>query len=168
MSHSYVMNNVGDKPITHRSALAMGRIRLGGAYEAVATRTLPKGDAMLLAEVAGVMGSKRTSDLLPLCHPMGLDQVALAVELDEGARAAVVYAEAITQGRTGVEMEALMAVQVALLTLWDLAKPVESALLIEGVRLLRKSGGKSGLWLHPEGLPRLPERFAHLQEGDRG
>ena len=168
MGSNYFMNDVGGKPITHRSALAMGRIRLGSAYEHVAARSLPKGDALTLAEVAGVMGAKRTSDLLPLCHPIGLDQVALAVVLDGPQRSAVVYAEAITQGRTGVEMEALTAVQVALLTIWDLAKPLDSALAIEGVRLLRKSGGKSGLWLHPEGIPPLPERFAHLQGAPRG
>jgi len=161
MHGQYFMNDVGDKPITRRSALATGRIRLGpAAYARVAERSLPKGDALTLAEVAGVLGAKRTSDLLPLCHPLGLDQVALAFELDAAAEAVVVYCEARTQGRTGVEMEALTGVQVALLTIWDLAKPIDSALAIDGVRLLRKAGGKSGLWLHPDGLPPLPERFA--------
>jgi cyclic pyranopterin phosphate synthase len=166
MHGRFFMNDVGEKPITRRSALATGRIRLGpDAYPRVAERTLPKGDALTLAEVAGVLGAKRTSDLLPLCHPLGLDHVALAFELDPAAQAVVAYCEASTQGRTGVEMEALTGVQVALLTIWDLAKPIDSALAIDGVRLLRKVGGKSGRWLHPEGLPTLPGRFAERDEG---
>lgn len=165
MPSQYFMNDVGDKPITHRTALATGRIRLGSAFSRVAARTLPKGDALTLAEVAGVLGAKRTSDLLPLCHPLGLDHVALAFELDSAAQAVVAYCEASTHGRTGVEMEALTGVQVALLTIWDLAKPINSALAIDGVRLLRKAGGKSGLWLHPDGLPLLPGRLSARDEG---
>lgn len=160
------MNDVGDKPITRRRALAMGRIRLGEvAYAHVAARTLPKGDALTLAEIAGVMGAKQTSNLLPLCHPLPLDQVRVACELNQALHAVDVYCEAITSHRTGVEMEALTGVQVALLTIWDLSKPIDSALRIEAVRLIAKEGGKGGPWVHPDGLAGVPERFDRPQGG---
>lgn len=157
MSSRFSMFDVGDKPVTRRRAVATGRIRLGPvAFPLVRDRALPKGDALVLAEVAGVLAAKRTVDLIPLCHPIGLDRVRLAFVCDEDHHAVEVYAEAANSARTGVEMEALTAVSVALLTIWDLSKPVEPALEIEGVRLLTKEGGKSGTWLHPDGLPPLP------------
>jgi cyclic pyranopterin monophosphate synthase len=161
MSSQFSMFDVGDKPVTRRRALATGRIRLGPvAFALVRDRALPKGDAITLAEVAGVLAAKKTVELIPLCHPIGLDRVRLAFSFDEGASAVDVFCEAANSARTGVEMEALTAVSIALLTIWDLAKPIEAALEIEGVRLLMKEGGKSGAWVHPDGLPQLPERFA--------
>jgi cyclic pyranopterin phosphate synthase len=157
----YAMNDVGMKPITARAALATGRIAVGAAaFAPLAARALPKGDALTLAEIAGVMGAKRTSDLLPLCHPLPLERVTLAFTLDPDAYAVHAFCEARTHARTGVEMEALTGVSVALLTVWDLTKPLEPALAIGGVRLLAKDGGKSGAWRHPDGLPALPARFA--------
>jgi cyclic pyranopterin monophosphate synthase len=161
MSSQFSMFDVGDKPITRRRALATGRIRLGPvAFALVRDRALPKGDAITLAEVAGVLAAKKTVELIPLCHPIGLDRVRLAFSFDEAASAVDVFCEAANSARTGVEMEALTAVSIALLTIWDLSKPIEAALEIEGVRLLMKEGGKSGTWVHPDGLPRLPEPFA--------
>jgi cyclic pyranopterin monophosphate synthase len=157
---TFTMVDVGDKEITRRRALAGGRIALGrAAFELVRDRRLPKGDALLLAEVAGVLAAKKTAELIPLCHPLPLDQVALGFTLDEGAAAVDAFCLVATSGRTGVEMEALAGVSMALLTIWDLAKPIEAALTIEDVRLLRKEGGTSGSWSHPAGLPPLPERF---------
>jgi cyclic pyranopterin monophosphate synthase len=157
---AFTMVDVGDKEVTRRRALAGGRIVLGGAaFALVRDRCLPKGDALVLAEVAGVLAAKKTAELIPLCHPLGLDQVALAFELDGESAAVEAFCEVATSGRTGVEMEALAGVTVALLTIWDLAKPIEASLAIDRVRLLRKEGGKSGSWTHPAGLPPLPERF---------
>jgi cyclic pyranopterin monophosphate synthase len=165
MTSHFSMFDIGDKPITRRRALATGRIRLGPvAFALVRDRALPKGDALIMAEIAGVLAAKRTVDLLPLCHPIGLDRVSLAFVLDEEAAAVVVYCEATNSGRTGVEMEALTGASVALLTIWDLAKPIEAALEIEGVHLLTKQGGKSGTWVHPDGLARVPERFHRTTE----
>lgn len=160
MASGYTMIDVGDKAVTRRRALACGRIDLGpDAYPLVRDGKLPKGDALSLAEVAGILAAKKTDQLIPLCHPLGLDQVLLAFSLDDEAMAVTVFCEVATSGRTGVEMEALAGVNLALLTIWDLSKPIEAALGIGGVRLLKKEGGKSGTWVHPDGLPPLPERF---------
>lgn len=157
----YRMVDVGAKQVTQRRAIATGRIHLGPtAFPMVRDGTLPKGDPLRLAEVAGIMAAKRTADLIPLCHPLGLDHVAVAFELDNATQSVIAWCSAATSARTGVEMEALAGVQTALLTIWDLAKQVEAALLIDGVRLLRKEGGKSGLWEHPDGVPPLPEELA--------
>jgi len=154
----YRMIDVGGKAVTRRVAVATGRIRVGPEVFAHLERaTLPKGDALGLAEVAGILAAKRTPDLLPLCHPLMLDHVGLACRLDAEDHAVTVYARVITSARTGVEMEALAAVNAALLTIWDLSKPIEPALAIDGVRLLIKEGGKSGRWEHPDGVPELPE-----------
>jgi cyclic pyranopterin monophosphate synthase len=157
----YAMNDVGQKPATRRAALATGAIRVGArAFAPLAARALPKGDALTLAEIAGVLAAKKTSDLIPLCHPLPLERVALAFTLDPATASVQAFCEARTTGPTGVEMEALTGVSVALLTIWDLTKPLEAALSIDGVRLLAKDGGKSGAWRHPDGLPPLPPRFA--------
>lgn len=161
MTPPFTMIDVGDKAVTRRRALACGRIVLGPkAFPLVRDRRLPKGDALTLAEVAGVLAAKKTDELIPLCHPLGLDQALVAFTLDEEATAVTVFCQVSTSARTGVEMEALAGVSLALLTIWDLSKPIEAALAIDGIRLLRKEGGKSGLWMHPDGLPPLPERFA--------
>ena len=158
--HRYRMVDVGAKNVTRRRAIATGRIRLGPvAFPMVRDRRLPKGDPLVLAETAGILAAKKTADLVPLCHPLGLDHVVLAFELDSDDESVTVLCQAATAARTGVEMEALAGVQVALLTIWDLAKQVEPALAIDDVRLLLKEGGKSGRWIHPDGLPELPDDF---------
>ncbi len=148
------MIDVGGKAATHRIAIAEGRIVVGkDAFSLIRQRALPKGDALMLAEIAGIQGAKSASSLMPLCHPMGLDQVSLKSELEEDAHAVRIFCTASTHAKTGVEMEALAGVSAALLTIWDLTKMIEPDLLIDGVRLLAKSGGKSGLWLNPSSIP---------------
>ncbi len=156
----YRMVDVGAKAVTRRRAVATGHIRMNpDTFVMVRDGTLPKGDPLRLAEVAGVLAAKRTADLIPLCHPLGLDHVAVAFRADELLPGIQVFCQASTSARTGVEMEALAGVNAALLTIWDLAKQVQADLAIGGVRLLLKEGGKSGLYLHPEGLPELPAGF---------
>ena len=143
------MVDVGGKPATARSATATGRIRMSpGALAALADGAGPKGDALAAARIAGIMAAKKTAELIPLCHPLALDAVSLdfAVEPD----AVRVTATASLTGRTGVEMEAMTAACVALLTLYDMGKALDKAMAIEGVRLLAKRGGKSGDWNAPE------------------
>ncbi len=160
ITRNYRMIDVGAKAVTRRRALATGRIRVGSAVLAMLERgALPKGDALALAEVAAIMAAKRTPELLPLCHPLMLDHVSAVCRLDAAQQAVWVYATVVTSARTGVEMEALTAVNVALLTIWDLAKPIEPALAIDGIRLLLKEGGKSGRWIHPDGLPPGMDEF---------
>lgn len=120
------MINVGGKPITHRIAVARGEIVLGAdAFKLLSTRSLPKGDALLLAEIAGIQGAKNASQLMPLCHPMGLDAVSIRHELNSDKYSVTVYCTASTHAKTGVEMEALAGVNAALLTIWDLCKMIE-------------------------------------------
>lgn len=147
------MIDVGDKLATHRIAIARGHILVGArAFELIRTRCLPKGDVLILAEIAGIQGAKQASHTIPLCHPMGLDHVEIKTVLHEASWAVEVTCTATTHAKTGVEMEALAGVHAALLTIWDLTKMVEPDLCIEGVRLLAKRGGKSGLWLNPAGV----------------
>ena len=158
---NYRMVDVGGKPVTRRRAIATGRIVVGAEVMAhLKQGELPKGDPLRLAEVAAILAAKRTPDLLPLCHPLMLDHVGLVCRLNEAANAVDVFATVVTSARTGVEMEALAAVNAALLTIWDLSKPIEAALEINGVKLLLKEGGKSGRWEHPDGLAELPEGLA--------
>lgn len=139
------MVDVGDKDVTDREALAEGWVSLSAeALDAVLTRRVKKGDVFLVAELAGIQGAKRTSDLIPLCHPLGLDAVDVRVEAVEGRLR--VQARTRTRGRTGVEMEALTAVTAAALTIYDLLKAIDRGVVIEGVRLLEKRGGRSGTW----------------------
>ncbi len=143
------MVDVGDKPATHRVAVAAGRIRLAPETLALVQRgDHAKGDVLAVARVAGIMGAKRTSELVPLCHPLSLSRVT--VDLEPGAEAIECVARAETVGPTGVEMEALTAVQVALLTVYDMCKAVDRAMVIEDVRLLEKRGGRSGDWRREE------------------
>lgn len=139
------MVDVGGKALTERVAVAEGRIRMGDAtLRAIAEGLVKKGDVLATARIAGIMAAKRTSELVPLCHPIALSAVAVDFRFGEGQIAAT--ATARTTGQTGVEMEALTAVSVALLTLYDMAKALDRAMVIEGVRLLEKRGGKSGDW----------------------
>ena len=139
------MVDVGAKPETQRLAIAEGRIRLNAAARAaIAEGNVPKGDVLATARIAGIMAAKRTADLIPLCHPLGLHSVS--VELTLEADGVHVRASAGLTGRTGVEMEALTAASVALLTVYDMAKAIDKGMVIESVRLVEKRGGKSGVW----------------------
>ncbi len=149
----FAMADVSAKPATRRRALARGAIVLGdAAFAAVRDGTVPKGDPLAMAEIAGIQGAKLTPQLLPLCHPIALSRVAIHTRLDPAQQAVVVYALAEITERTGVEMEALTGLNIALLTIWDLCKPLNAALELRDSRLLYKSGGKQGEWIHPDGL----------------
>lgn len=138
------MVDVSDKAATKRIAKAEGRVLMSGVALELARSKGGKGDVRATAEIAGVMAAKRTSDLIPMCHPLALSSVKVRVdELEDGSGIAVV-AEVVTTGPTGVEMEALTAVSVACLTIYDMLKAVDRGMRIEGVRLLAKSGGASG------------------------
>ncbi len=137
------MVDVSAKPVTSREAIATGRIAMSRqALAAIRDGTAKKGDVLAVARIAGIMAAKRTADLIPLCHPLPLTRVAL--DLTVGDDAVTATATCATDGRTGVEMEALTAVSVALLTIYDMAKALDRAMTIDGVRLLKKTGGKSG------------------------
>jgi cyclic pyranopterin monophosphate synthase len=141
------MVDVSAKPATHRVAVAEGRIRMLPATLAlVAQGRASKGDVIGIARIAAIQGAKRCAELIPLCHPLPLTRVAAEFELDEAACTLRCEVRAETVGATGVEMEALTAVQVALLTVYDMLKAVDRGMVIEGVRLLEKRGGKSGHW----------------------
>ena len=138
------MVDVGDKAVTHRVAVAAGEISMQPAtFAMVAAGTHKKGDVIGIARVAGIMASKRTSDLIPLCHPIGLTRVAVEFDLDEQRNTVGCECRTETLGQTGVEMEALTAVQIALLTIYDMCKAVDRDMHINRVRLMAKSGGKS-------------------------
>jgi cyclic pyranopterin phosphate synthase len=139
------MVDVSAKAVTARQAVATGRIDMSEeAAAAIAQGLVKKGDVLAVARVAGIMAAKRTADLIPLCHPLALTKVNVDFDLD--ASGVTVTALAKTAGQTGVEMEALTAATVALLTVYDMAKALDKAMVIGGVRLLAKSGGKSGDW----------------------
>jgi len=152
-SSGFHMADVRRKRASERRAVAVGELRAGPVgYAALVGRTLPKGDAMSMAEVAGLQGAKHASQLMPLCHPLALEFVELRCVPVPERHAIRVYCETALSAKTGVEMEALAGASAALLTLYDLTKPVEPALSIDAVRLLFKEGGKKGLWIHPEGM----------------
>jgi cyclic pyranopterin phosphate synthase len=139
------MVDVGAKEATHRVARAGGRIAMQPAtLERIRAGTVAKGDVLLVARVAAIAASKRAADLIPLCHPLPLTRVAVEFAFDDEASAVAIEVTAETIGRTGVEMEALTAATVGLLTVYDMCKAVDRGMRIEGVRLLEKSGGKSG------------------------
>jgi cyclic pyranopterin phosphate synthase len=139
------MVDVGGKSSTRRVAVATGRIEMLPATLAlIQSGTAKKGDVLGIARIAGIQGAKKTSDLIPLCHPIGLTRVAVEFEVKAAESSVVCTATAETIGQTGVEMEALTAVQVALLTIYDMCKAVDRGMTINGVTLLEKHGGKSG------------------------
>ncbi len=141
------MVNVADKPESTRTARAEGSIRMSAeAYGLVERNSGPKGDVVSTAELAGTMGAKRTAELIPLCHPIGLDHIETSARLDATLPGVRVEATARAVGRTGVEMEALMAVTVALLTVYDMVKAAGHAMEIGEIRLLEKAGGTTGDW----------------------
>ena len=141
------MVDVAAKQDTHRVAIATGRIVMRSeTLQKIKNGTSSKGDVLGIARVAAIQGAKRTSDLIPLCHPIALTRVNVEFEILDDASAVECTARAESVGRTGVEMEALTAVSVALLTIYDMCKAVDRGMRIEGVRLMEKRGGKSGLW----------------------
>lgn len=141
------MVDVSDKPVTARTAIAEGFVAMKPETLALLKRgDAPKGDVLATARIAGIMAAKRTHDLIPLCHPLALAKVTVDLEANSGPPGVRVVAEVKTTGRTGVEMEALTAVSVALLTAYDLLKALDKAMRIGGIRLLEKRGGRSGDW----------------------
>ena len=144
------MVDVGAKASTHRVAVASGCIQmLPDTLALVQAGTAKKGDVLGIARIAGIQGAKRTSDLIPLCHPLALTRVAVEFEIPAGAKVPTIVCKATaeTVGQTGVEMEALTAVQVALLTIYDMCKAADRGMIITDVKLLEKQGGKSGQWV---------------------
>lgn len=143
------MVDVGGKAPTHREAVATGRISMGpDALAAIRDGDVPKGDVLATARIAGIMAAKKTGELIPLCHPLALDAVSVEFAFEDDGLTAT--ATASLTGKTGVEMEAMTAVSVALLTVYDMAKAIDKAMVISGIRLLSKTGGKSGTWQAPE------------------
>lgn len=141
------MVEVGDKPITHRKATAEGWIALGPeAMAAVVERTAKKGDVLTVAQIAGIGGAKRTSEWIPLCHPLPLSGIDVHLDPEPATGRIHVVATAQVHARTGVEMEALCAVSAALLTIYDMLKAVDRGMEIGPIRLVAKSGGRSGAW----------------------
>lgn len=141
------MVDIGDKQVTDRRAVAEGRIRMRAeTLEAIARREIPKGDVLQIARLGGIMAGKRTGELIPLCHPLGLDSLEVTLELDSALPGVRAVATARVHARTGVEMEALTTVAGALLTVYDMCKALDRGMQIEGIRLLRKEGGRGGAW----------------------
>jgi cyclic pyranopterin phosphate synthase len=145
------MVDVGGKPETERTATAEGVVRMSReAFDVVAAQAVAKGDVLAVAEVAGIMGAKRTGDLIPLCHPVGLDIAEVEARLEPELPGVRVTAVAKVTARTGVEMEALTAVAVACLTVYDMVKAIDRGMTIEEVRLVSKTGGTRGDWRRSE------------------
>lgn len=139
------MVDVGGKAPTQRVAIASGRIRMSAAaLAAIRDGDTPKGDVLAAARIAGIMAAKKTADLIPLCHPLALDSVTVDFAFEKDAVRAT--ATASLTGKTGVEMEAMTATSIALLTIYDMAKALDKGMVIEDVRLIEKRGGKSGTW----------------------
>jgi cyclic pyranopterin phosphate synthase len=142
------MVDVGNKNDTHRIAIASGCIRMKAATLAlIQSGTAKKGDVLSIARIAAIMATKRTSDLIPLCHPLALTRVTVDFSIDEANASIACNAQAETVGKTGVEMEALTAVQIGLLTIYDMCKAVDRGMVITDVRVMEKHGGKSGDWV---------------------
>jgi len=142
------MVDVGGKAVTQRRAIAQGRILMQPAtLDLVRGGNAKKGDVLGIARIAAIQGAKRTADLIPLCHPIALTRVAVELSIDEAGCAVLCSATVECEGRTGVEMEALTAVQVGLLTVYDMLKATDRGMTITDVRLREKHGGKSGSWL---------------------
>lgn len=141
------MVDVGEKPVTARRAVAEGRVMMSAdAFEQIRASALVKGDVLAVAEVAGVMAAKRTAELIPLCHPLPLDQVQVELQLVEDWPGVRVTATVTATARTGVEMEALTAVGIACLTVYDMVKAVDRGMRITAIQLLEKTGGARGDW----------------------
>ena len=141
------MVDIGNKTDTHRIAVAQGKIRMQEATLAlIASGNAKKGDVLGVARLAAIMGAKRTSDLIPLCHPLAITRIAVDFELDHNLPGVQCRAQVETVGKTGVEMEALTAVQIGLLTIYDMCKAADKGMVMEQIQVLEKQGGKSGDW----------------------
>lgn len=141
------MVDVGNKDNTHRAAVAEGRIRMQAeTLKRILEGSHKKGDVLGIARVAGIMAAKKTSDLIPLCHPLSLTRIEIDLVPDSEQPSIVCTTTVETRGQTGVEMEALTATQIALLTIYDMCKAIDRGMEMDNIHLLRKSGGKSGLW----------------------
>jgi cyclic pyranopterin monophosphate synthase len=141
------MVDVGGKAVTRRRAVAEGWIRTSAAtLDAIGEGRTPKGNVLLVAQLAGIMGAKRAADLIPLCHPLPITAADVTLTVDRAYPGLRATAEVNVEGRTGVEMEALTAVSCTLLTVYDMCKAMDREMRIEGIRLLRKEGGRSGTW----------------------
>lgn len=146
------MVDISDKAVTKRVAVAQGQIVLNQtAYDGVVQGSMRKGDVLGVARVAGIMAAKRTSELIPMCHPLFLSKVSIDFETDAASCTITVKATAQTEGKTGVEMEALTAVQICLLTIYDMCKAVDRGMVMQQVCLLEKDGGASGHFVHDTG-----------------
>ena len=151
---SFNMIDISSKKETFRRALASGKIFVGEeVFNLIKNKEMPKGDPLTLAEVASVLGVKKTSELIPLCHPLPIDHTATKIVMNEDDNSIEVFCVVSTYSKTGVEMEAIMGVNAALITIYDLSKIVNANLRIDNIRLLIKEGGKSGIWKNPEGIP---------------
>ena len=158
--NSFNMIDVSSKKETFRRALASGKIYVGKeVFELIKNKQMPKGDPVTLAEVSAVLGVKKTSELIPLCHPLPIDHTATKIILIDEDYSLEVYCVVSAVAKTGVEMEAIMGVNAALITIYDLSKIVNPHLKIDNVKLLIKEGGKSGLWTNPDGLPKFLENI---------
>ena len=143
------MVDIGDKAVTHRVAVASGRISMQSATFELVKSGSSKGDVIGVARIAAIQAAKRTAELIPLCHPLAITRIAVDFDLDEATHSVECRARVETKGATGVEMEALTAVQIGLLTVYDMCKAVDRGMTIGDVRLLKKSGGRSGDWERP-------------------
>ena len=154
--NSFNMVDVSSKKETFRRALASGKIYVGEkVFNMIKNNEMPKGDPVSLAEVSAVLGVKKTSELIPLCHPLPIDHTATKIILNDKDYSLEVYCVVSAVAKTGVEMEAIMGVNAALITIYDLSKIVNPHLKINNVKLLIKEGGKSGVWTNPDGLPKF-------------
>ena len=152
--NSFNMIDVSSKNETFRRALASGKIYVGkDVFELIKNKEMPKGDPITLAEISAVLGVKKTSELIPLCHPLPIDHTATKIIMNNEDNSLEVFCVVSAVAKTGVEMEAIMGVNSALITIYDLSKIVNPHLKIDNVKLLIKEGGKSGLWKNPDGLP---------------
>ena len=158
--NSFKMVDVSSKKETFRRALASGKIYVGKeVFDLIKNKKMPKGDPIALAEVSAVLGVKKTSELIPLCHPLPIDHATAKIVMHENDNSLEVFCVVYTVAKTGVEMEAIMGVNAALITIYDLSKIVNPNLKIDNVKLLIKEGGKSGLWTNPDGLPKFLKNF---------
>ena len=152
--NSFNMIDVSSKKETFRRALASGKIYVGKeVFSLIKNKEMPKGDPITLAEVSAVLGVKKTSELIPLCHPLPIDHTATKIIMHEDDSSIEAFCVVSAVAKTGVEMEAIMGVNAALITIYDLSKIINPHLRIDNVKLLIKEGGKSGLWTNPDGLP---------------
>jgi len=152
--NSYNMIDVSSKKETFRRALASGKIFVGKeVFNLIKEKKMPKGDPITLAEISAVLGVKKTSELIPLCHPLPIDHTATKIIMNEVDSSLEVFCIVSAVAKTGVEMEAIMGVNAALITIYDLSKIINPHLKIDNIKLLIKEGGKSGLWKNPDGLP---------------